>query len=497
MGPWRITFEVDPASPLPLFVQLSRTIANDVRRGRLRPGERLPGTRELARTLRLNRNTIAAAYGALEAEGWIAATVGSGTYVRDDLPGGGPIEGARDRRGRARPAGAELGFDLQAPDRPFQEDASIEASSTKWDFGLPDVRLAPTKELARAYRRALRDRGTELLQYERYRVERAGRLAVALASMVRATRALDAGPENIVVTQGSQMAFYLVARAILRPGDRVVVEAPGAYVLWNVLEDAGATILPVEVDAEGLRVDLLRERIAEGRVRAIVLTPHHQFPTTVSLSIGRRSELSALARRHRIAIIEDDYDHEYHYDGPPLLPLAANDPGGQVIYLGTLSKLFGPGLRLGYLVGPKRLVDEVRRRRRMIDLQGDGVLEAAVAELFEDGEITRHFNRARRAYRERRDFLAHALESRLSSVLSFRVPAGGMAIWARVAPDVDVDAWAARARERGLLVRTGQIFSPTQASLPFLRLGYARFDESELLRAATTLARALPPRRRR
>jgi GntR family transcriptional regulator/MocR family aminotransferase len=310
--------------------------------------------------------------------------------------------------------------------------------------------------------------------------------------MLRSTRGLDVGPERLVVTQGSQMAIYLVARSLIRPGDVVAVESPGPYTLFNVLADMGATLLPIEVDAEGIRVDRLAAHVQKTPIRAVLLTPHHQFPTTVVLSVARRMELLELARRERFAIIEDDYDHEFHYEGRPVLPLASSDDWGSVVYVGSLSKLFGPGLRVGYLVAPLPVVEVVRARRRLVDIQGDGVLDAALAELFEEGEMQRHFNRARRVYAARRDFLVRLLRSRLDGALDFKVPSGGMALWARVDPSIDVEAWAARARSRGIIFRTGRLFATTSAPLPFLRLGFAKLAEPELLAATNLLASALP-----
>jgi len=490
LASWQITFHVDPDSSLPLFVQLARTIAEDVRRGRLLPGSRLPGTRILAASLGVNRNTVAAAYDELEAEGWVTATTGSGTFVTETLRELAS-EPRRLRIRRTRPVSA-IGFDLAAPPAAERVDEPTERGMLKWDFGVPDARLAPTQELARAYRRALREHGTELLQYERYRVEPCSRLQIALAAMLRSTRGLDVGPEQLVITQGSQMALYLLARSLVRPGDVVAVESPGAYILWDAFTEAGATIAPIEVDASGLRVEQLEELTRTTRIRAVLLTPHHQFPTTVALSVARRMALLELARRERFAILEDDYDHEFHYEGRPVLPLASTDEHGSVAYVGSLSKLFGPGLRVGYLVAPLPLVREVRRRRRLVDIQGDGLLDAALAELFEDGEMQRHFNRTRRVYHARRDFLVDLLRRRLGETLELTVPSGGMAVWARVDPAIDVEAWAERARTRGLLFRTGRLFTLDRAPIPFVRLGFAKLDESELLAATKALAGARP-----
>ena len=221
----------------------------------------------------------------------------------------------------------------------------------------------------------------------------------------------------------------------------------------------------------------------------VYVTPHHQYPTTVTLSPSRRLALLDLAARHRIAVVEDDYDHEFHYDGRPLLPLASADPAGVVVYVGSLAKVLAPGLRLGFVVAPQALLKRMAAERALVDRQGDLVLERAVAELIEEGELQRHVRRLRRVYEARRDTLCEALERSLSDAVSFRRPRGGMALWLTAAPGIDVDAWHARALRAGLMFQTGRAFSHDGRPTPHLRLGFAIADERELRRAVEILAR--------
>jgi len=233
------------------------------------------------------------------------------------------------------------------------------------------------------------------------------------------------------------------------------------------------------------------------RVRAVYLTPHHQYPTTVTLSPGRRLALLELAREHGIALIEDDYTHEFHYDGRPVLPLASMDRAGCVLYVGTLAKILAPGLRIGYLVAPPDVLQRAAVERFSIDIQGDHVLEQAIAELFDDGEVMRHARRARRLYEGRRDAMVERLHKHLKGALTVEPPSGGIALWATAAPDIDVPAWSARALELGVFVASGRHFSFTDQSLSNLRIGFAGFDAHELNEAAQLLAQALRDVRKR
>src|SRR3954469_331494 len=348
---WQFEIHVDRASPLPPFLQIARALTGDIRRGRLRPGDRLPGSRDLAGAVRVHRNTILAAYGELISEGWLEATQGRGTFVARALPGSKERSLPRDGRKRAlRRAPFSVPGGPEAYRPPVLPRGTLNLSS-----GAPDLRLVPAKAIGRAYRRVLARRAGPLLTYGDPEGHPA--LRAALASMLAATRGLPVGAEDVFVTRGSQMALSLVARALLRPGDVVAVESFGYRPAWEAFRAAGAVLVPLPVDEDGADVAALEALHRNTPVRAVYLTPHHQYPTTVAPTAARRLEVLALARRERFAIVEDDYDHEFHYEGRPVLPLASADPAGVVVYVGTLSKVLAPGLRVGYLVAPRDLME--------------------------------------------------------------------------------------------------------------------------------------------
>jgi GntR family transcriptional regulator/MocR family aminotransferase len=272
----------------------------------------------------------------------------------------------------------------------------------------------------------------------------------------------------------------------------VAVEELGYRPAVEIFRLHGASIVPIPIDDEGLRVEALARIAQRGRLRAVHVTPHHQFPTTVPLSAARRLRLLDLARAERFAIIEEDYDHEFHYDGRPVLPLASADHWGTVVYVGTLSKVLAPALRTGYVVAPRPVLASVIAHRLYIDVQGDRVLEYALAELMEEGDIQRHIRRVRREYALRRQVLVDALRESLEGALSFRVPAGGIALWVRAAEGIDMEAWARRARQRGVIVATAAAFAVDGKARPFARLGFASLDRRELREAVRRLALARP-----
>ncbi len=469
-----------------LYVQIVQAVVTDIRRGRLVPGQRLPGSRTLAARLGVHRNTVLTAYAELQAEGWIQADRARQTRVCETLPEI-PVNPAP----RARRAGSVPGFPLTL--RTSVDDRQAAFGELLSD-GTPDLRLAPRVALARAYRHVLRGRDVAVLGYGDTRGH--VRLRRALGEMLSATRGLRVSEDDVLITRGSQMALELVSRVLCGPRDVVAVEALGYRPAWHALAAGGAELSPVPVDAEGLRVDALAELAARRPLRAVYVTPQHQYPTTATLSAGRRLALLELARRRRFAIIEDDYDHEFHYQGRPVLPLASADEAGVVVYIGTLSKIFAPGLRLGYVVAPAALLERCVEQRLRIDRQGDLLTECAVAELMEDGELQRHVRRMRRIYQVRRDALVAALERYLPGVLVAAPPPGGMAVWAR-AHGVDVDGWAVRAAEQGQVIWTARHFSLEACSEPCVRLGFAARTPDETAREIERLARCLPRARQR
>ena len=465
-----LALEMEPSHGGPLFLAIAEAITRDITRGRLRPGARLPGTRALARELGVHRNTVDAAYQELLTQGWLQAEPARGTFVAQDLPHGVLVR---------RPA-------------PMPVDPVAPRAGLAFTDGAPDPKLVPDKALARAFRRALLSpafraggdygdaRGTPALRE-------------ALAAYLTTDRGVVAEPAQLLITRGSQMALFLAVRAALSPGEVIAVEEPGYPLAWEAFRAAGAEVRGVPVDGGGLRIDALEATLArDPRIRAVYVTPHHQYPTTVTMGAARRLQLLELAQRHGVTLIEDDYDHEYRFEGRPVLPLAARAPDGlPLIYVGSLSKLLSPGIRLGYALAPEPLLRRMAEARAAIDRQGDAPLEAALAELIRDGDLGRHARKARRVYRARRDLLAGLLGEHLAQRVNFDLPAGGLALWLRC-EGVPAEAWAKAAGQAGLALLPGTRFALEGPAPQAFRLGFAALDEGQIARAVEILARSVP-----
>src|SRR5689334_6457147 len=344
--------------------EIYRQIKQAILNGELKAGDRLPATRELARSLAVSRSTVTAAYERLVGKGLAASRAGAATFVSDQI---------------VRPTRKTLRSGLKGALQPRAVWDSVSAlvafdSSAKFDFrmGIPDATLFPHLTWRRAVARALRSSETAEAFYE----PSAGHLPLrkAIAEHISISRSVKAMPEDLIITNGTQQALDIVARALLEPGDIVAVEDPGYTPAVHLLRSLRARVIGVPVDDEGLVVDHLPQN-----ARAVYVTPSHQFPLGVAMSLPRRQALLAWAERHDAAIIEDDYDSEFRFGGRPLEPLQTLDTSGRVIYLGTFSKTMLPALRLGFLVLPPSLRLAATKAKFVSDWHSSSLAQPALA----------------------------------------------------------------------------------------------------------------------
>lgn len=471
--PWRFDLRLDDTTSVPRQTQLARALIGEIQRGRLAPGAMLPGSRILANQLGVNRKVVVAAVEELVAQGWLETLPARGTRVAHNLP--------------VLPVGDAIGRRHDAPSESVRKTRRL----VRIDDGAPDPRIAPLEALARAQRRALRSLAHTDLAYG----DPAGDpvLREVLSGFVNHARGLACTTDELLVTRGSQGALALVALALVRPGDIVAVERPGYAPAWRAFELAGARVVHIDVDAFGLCTERLEARAKRlGHLRAVYVTPHHQYPTTVAMSPERRMHLRRICETYGAHLIEDDYDYEYHFSGTPLLPISASaDRGNTSIYIASLSKLIAPALRFGYVVASAEIVERLRATREILERRGDVVLERAIAELIEDGELQRHARRAREIYLQRRDHLLERIASHtvLQEELAFTVPAGGIALWLRLTTAC-IDTLVERLAHAGVLLHPGAAHLP-RGRLPAFRFGFAAHTPQELTRLCATLASCL------
>jgi GntR family transcriptional regulator/MocR family aminotransferase len=397
---------LDRTDRSPLHRQLERQLRDGIRSGRLPPETSLPSSRSLARQLGLSRGIVVEAYEQLVAEGYLASRPGAATRVsRAAAPG--PAR-------RALPASERFPFDF----RP----------------GRPDVDLFPRDVWLRSLRRVLNEAPSERLGY--IGGHGVPELRDALASYLNRVRGTCADPADVVICTGFTQGLRLVARVLKSSGARrIAVEDPGQLEARRTIAEAGLEPVPVPVDDAGMRVELLARAGAD----AVLVTPAHQYPTGGVLPAHRRAALVAWAAERRALIVEDDYDAEFRYDREPIGAIQGLEPE-RVVYVGSASKILAPGLRLGWMVVPSRLADEVAAAKKAIDLGSPALEQLAFADFLSRGELDRHLRRMRPIYRRRRDALLAALARHLPQLEPVGASAGlHVLVW--LPPDTDVAAF--------------------------------------------------------
>ncbi|MBV6754558.1 PLP-dependent aminotransferase family protein [Pseudomonas chlororaphis] len=486
MRKWRPLLNLEGSETQASYRKIVEGLVTAIVDGRLTPGTLLPGTREMARLLDVNRKTVILAYEEALTKGWLVSEPRRGTFVNAQL--------APTTIARSAPPSFALELRAQPAVPYFTPGEQVTALQHRpgalfFDNGACDHRLLPQAVLHRYYRNALRK--SFVSNTVRHGCDGTSHaLRRALAEMLRNNRGLTVEAEHICLTQGVQMSLYLTASALLEPGDVVLVERLSYPPAWEIFRKLGARLVTVDLDSEGCRVDQIDALCRLHKVRMIYLTPHHQFPTTVSLHAGRRQQLLALARQHDFCVIEEDYDYEYHFDGRPYLPLASDSAQRHVIYIGSLSKSLGSTFRCSYVVAPTNVIEVLNRNAALTLGHGDAVSQQMLADLINDSELKKHLRRVSKEYRQRREILHRCLVEGFGERIAVQEPEGGLALWVRFADEINVGQLVEKALEFDLVVRNSRQFAPTDQPENALRLGFASLDRDEIREATRRLAQA-------
>ena len=348
LRPWQFEIHLDKKSDKALYLQIADAIILAIKSGKLTSGNALPGSRQLAGLLNVNRNTVIEALDVLIAEGWLVTIDRKGTFIAEILP--------------------EI---ILHPKNTNQNTIAIEEIKPHliFDDGLPDSRLAPMNDLARAYREIFNRKSRwQIMGYSNELGTTEFRKAIV--QMLNFKRGMNVSIDQICITRGSQMAMYLASHCLLSKGDFVMVENPGYKPAWEAFENAGAALLSVNVTDDGLDLNAVESHLKKYQnIKAIYVTPHHQFPTTVTMSLKKRLKLIELSNQYGFTIIEDDYDHEFHFGQRPILPISSYMNAKNFVYIGTLSKIVAPALRIGYVASSADNIKKIAQHRKIIDVQ--------------------------------------------------------------------------------------------------------------------------------
>lgn len=469
LRPWSLEIQLDKKSNTALYLQIADAIINAIKSGKLSSGNALPGSRQLAVLLHVNRNTVIEALDVLTAEGWLITMDRKGTFVADVLP--------------------ESGLEKKQQQKANTTEEEIKPHLV-FDDGLPDSRLAPMTDLARAYREIFNRKSRwQIMGYSNEFGNTEFRKAIA--QMLNFKRGMNISLDQICITRGSQMAMYLAAHSLFSKGDFVMIENPGYQPAWKAFENAGAALLPVSITPDGLNLEEVEEYLKKyNAIKAIYVTPHHQFPTTVTMSLKKRLKLIELSNKYGFTIIEDDYDHEFHFGQRPILPISSYESAQNFIYIGTLSKIVAPALRIGYLVSTPERIEKVGEHRKIIDVQGDNIMEEAVLHLINEGIIKRHLKKTNLIYKAKRDYFESLCKQHLKDKITFTKPEGGLAFWIVPNDTIDLPFVCQQLLTKGIKIMNPENFSCTNSASGF-RLGYASLTEQQMEQGIIALSEYL------
>jgi GntR family transcriptional regulator/MocR family aminotransferase len=468
---------IDRASATPLTRQIYEFWRAGILSGRFAGGERVPSSRDVAQALDLARGTITQAYDQLISEGYFQTSRGAGTFVCRQLPENLLNAPAAARRRPVHEGSAQLssfGKRLQK-DIPYVGQRPGHICFSHWG---PDLNLFPLEVWQRLYAKCLRTLGSDALGYAEHACGYEP-LREEIAQYLARSRAVTCTAEQVIVVNGSQQGLDLCARLLLEPGDEAAVENPGYSGASRVFEAMGARLRAVPIDREGIDCSRLGEN-----ARLVYVTPSHQFPTGVALSLRRRLELVDWTRRQRAVLIEDDYDSEYRYGGAPMPALQGLATGVAVIYCGTFSKVMFPGLRVGYLVVPQSMVAAFRRAKWLSDRNTPVHLQAALARFMNEGHLERHIRRMRRTYGLRRAALVESLHSHFGDRATVLGEAAGLHAYVRF----NDPGLAARAERNAVQLRDASTYFLGKAPANDFLLGFSMLSERSIREGIKRLA---------
>jgi GntR family transcriptional regulator/MocR family aminotransferase len=490
---------LDRGKPEPLARQIRGHFERLIGEARLAPGVKLPATRELARILGVNRSTVALAYEELVASGWARAHVGQGTFVaeRDGTAEGRPgAGGAVEPRPPIDWAGLfSRSARLIGRGEPHRASVAPRPGAViSFAGGMPDSGLFPTEAFRRVLNRVVREEGAALLQYS---------AAAGYPPLLRYLSAylvrfgVEARPEEILIVNGSQQGFDLIARTLLDPGDVVAIEQPTYPRAMQVFRAFGAQLLAVPWEEAGPRVDVLERLLERHAPKFFYCQPSAHNPTGLRIEPEVARRILAVAARRQVPIVEDGFDGSLYYGRGPATPLRALDRDGLVLYIGTFSKILFPGLRLGWLVAPVPVVERLGAAKQLADLHTSPLIQAAVHRFCEGRFLDRHVGRLTTEYGRRRAALLAALRRRMPDGVRWTEPGGGFSLLLTLPPDLDAATLLPRAHERGVAFTPGSAFFVDGSGGETLRLSFSSVPVSRIDEGVRRLAEAIRAQQKR
>lgn len=464
----------DKSSGSPVYIQISEQIITAIQQNYLEKNTLLPGTRIFSQLIQVHRNTAVAVYNELASQGWVEIIANKGTFVLIPEQKTAAIKASSNQKGAVYNSAETTGFHLETS---FNLASTQEFSESKYELndGQPDLKLHPIHEFSKWYAASMK-RKSLIAKWNKK-----ARFSVfenQLCNYLNATRGFHIKPKNLISTRSTEMGLYIISQLLISQKDIVLVGDLSNYAANMIFQQSGATIKKIPADEQGLNVDFIKTHFVKGAIRCIYLCANRYYPTTVSLSAERRLQLLQLAKEYQFAIIEDDFDYDFQFEGLATLPMASSDPNGMVIYLGRLGQSLFPSFQTGFVVAPQNLIAEAKNYLQIIDRQGDLIQEQMLSELIYEGEIHRLLKKNILVYKKRRDFLCQCLEENFKDTIRYKKPRGGLALWIQFTTVIPLVRLSEQALNLDLFIPKTILYQDKDTCA--IRLGFGHLNEEEI-----------------
>jgi|TARA_B110000967_G_scaffold107589_1_gene110289 GntR family transcriptional regulator/MocR family aminotransferase len=468
--------DFDKSLSQPVYMQVSQQIVNAIQRNYLTKDTMLPGTRVLGQLLKVHRNTAVAIYEELAAQGWVEIIPNKGTFVLELALKTAKIKGPSQKINQVYTASQTTGFPFQ---KSFHLASTIQLTNAKYSIneGKPDLRLHPVNQFTRWYSAAMK-RKTLIKKWNSPSEFSYSLFQTQLCNYLNATRGFHISPNNLISTRSTEMSLYIVSQLLIKQNDLVLVGHLSNYAANMIFQQAGATIKTIPVDTDGLDIEYIKKHFIKRSIRCVYICTHRDYPTAVALSAERRLTLIQLASDYGFAIIEDDYDYDFQFEGSAMLPMASSDTNGMVIYLGKLGQSLFPSFQTGFVVAPENLISEANNYLQLLDKQGDLIQEQMLSELINEGEIYRLMKKNIVVYKQRRDDLCKLLTDYFSEIAQWNIPAGGLAIWLQFQSKISLVQLAEEAEKNDLFLPKTILYQDKNTCA--IRFGFGHLDTKEM-----------------
>ena len=474
----------DKSSGSPVYIQISEQIIHAIQQNYLEKDSLLPGTRVFSQILHVHRNTAVAVYNELASQGWVEIIANKGTFVLIPEQKTATIKAGSNKIGEINSFAEATGFHFQTS---FNLASTQEFAEAKYELndGQPDLRLHPIHEFSKWYAASMK-RKSLIAKWNKK--TRFSVFENQLCNYLNATRGFHIKPKNLISTRSTEMGLYIISQLLIKQKDIVLVGDLSNYAANMIFKQSGATIKKIPLDEQGLNVDFIKTHFVKGTIRCVYLCANRDYPTTVSLTAERRLQLLHLAKDYQFAIIEDDFDYDFQFEGLANLPMASSDPNGMLIYLGRLGQSLFPNFQTGFVVAPENLIAEAKNYLQIIDRQGDLIQEQMLSELIYEGEIHRLLKKNILVYKKRRDFLCQCLEENFKDTIQYKKPTGGLALWIQFTNVIPLVQLSEQALTHDLFLPKTILYQDKDTCA--IRLGFGHLNEEEIEIIVTKLRQA-------